>query len=68
METGDKPVKYLGMAAGKEGNHTHGADDINQWISHIDCLGLWQFVNNSLRISNCCHSIVLTQTGHPVKP
>ena len=37
METGDKTVERLEMAAVKEGNRTHAVDDINSCVSQIDC-------------------------------
>jgi len=68
METGDKTAECLEMAAVKEGNHTLGADDIDQCVSQIGCHCLWQLVNHYPEILNCRHGVVASQIGHPVEP
>jgi len=64
MVTGDNTAERLEMAAIKEGNHTHAADDIDQCVSQINCLCLWQFVNQYPTILNCHHSVVASEIGH----
>jgi len=56
------------MAAVKEDNHTHAADDIDWHASLIDSLCHRQFMNNHLKILNCCHGTVASQIGQPVEP
>ena len=68
MENGDKTAERLEMAAVKESNHTHAADD-NDWrVSQIDCLCWWQVVNHFRRIVDCCHGAVARQLAHSVEP
>ena len=38
MENCNQTVEHWGMAAVKEGNHTHAADDIDWCVSQIDSL------------------------------
>ena len=66
MENGDITGDHLAMAAVKEGNDTHMADDIDWRVSQIDCLCHWQFVNHYPRLLNCRHGAVVSQIGHPV--
>jgi len=68
METGDKTVERLEMAAVKEGNHTLAADDIDWCVSQIDCHREWHVVNFYPVILNCCHCVVASQIGHQVEP
>ena len=49
------------MAALKECNHTHVADDINSLFSHIDCLCHWQVVNHYPRILNLVTALLLAK-------
>ena len=66
METGDKTVEHLEMAAVKEGNHIHTVDDIDWRISEIDYLCQWQLMNYDPRILNCDHCVVARHIGHYV--
>jgi len=68
METGDKIVERLEMAAVKEGNRTLAANDIDWGFSQIDCLCVWHVVNIYLVILNCCHRVVVSRLGHLVEP
>jgi hypothetical protein len=38
METGDKTAEHVEMATVKEANRTLAADDIDWYVSQIDCL------------------------------
>lgn len=67
MESVDKTVEHLGLAAGKVGNHTNVADDIDLVVSKIDCLCHWQFVNSFPMILNCLHGVIVSEIGHPEK-
>jgi hypothetical protein len=67
MENGDKTAERLEMAAGKEGNHTPVAVDIDWCVSQIDCLSRWQVVYHYLVIRNCRLGTVASQLGHPVE-
>jgi len=68
METADKTVECLEMAAGKEGNRTLAADDIDWCVSQIDCLSEWHVVNFNPVILNCCHRVVASQIANQVEP
>jgi len=68
METGDETAEHLEMAAVKEGNCTLAADDINWWISQIDCPCQWQFVIIYPVILHCHYYIIASQIGHRVEP
>jgi len=68
MESSDKTVEPLEIAAVKAGYHTHVAVDIDWFVSQIDCLCQWQFVNSSPMILNCLHGIVASQIGHLDEP
>jgi hypothetical protein len=68
MESADKTVERLEMAPGKAGKHIHVAVDIDWFLSQIDYLCQWQFVNSFLMILNCLHSVDACQIGHLVKP
>jgi len=54
------------MAAVMVGNHTHAADDIDWFVSQIDCL--CQFVNYCPVILNCLQGVVGCQISHPDEP
>jgi len=56
------------MAAVKVGNHTHMAVKIDWFLSQMDCLGQWQFMNYFPMILNCLHSIFVCQIGHLDEP
>jgi len=45
MESADETAERLEMAAVKAGNHTHVAVDFDWFVSQMDCLCQWQFVN-----------------------
>jgi len=64
MQNGEKTAEHLEMAAVKEGNHTHAADDIDWPDSQIDSLYQWQCVNHYPMILNCRHDALLSQIGH----
>jgi len=64
MESADKTAERLEMVAMKAGNHTHVAVDIDWFVSQIDCLCQWQFVNCFPMILNCLHGVVAYQIGH----
>jgi len=68
METGDKTAERLEIGAGKAGNHTHAADDIDWSVFQINCLHQWQFINCYTMMSNCGHIVVLLTIGHPEVP
>jgi len=68
METGDKTVECLEMAAVKEGNRTLAADDIDWCVSPIDCLSEWHAMNSYPVILNCHHRVVASQIGLQVEP
>ena len=68
METGDTTAERPEMPAVKTGNHTLVADDIDQGVSQIDCLCLWQFLNHYPRNLNCHHGLVASHMSHPVEP
>jgi len=68
METGDKTVERLEMAAVKEGNRTLVADDIDWCVSHNDCLHEWHVMNFDPVILNCRRHVVVSLMGHQVEP
>jgi len=69
MESANISAERLEMAAVQAGNHTHAADDIDWFVSQIDCLCQWQFLNYlPMMILNCLQGIVVCQIGHPEEP
>jgi hypothetical protein len=68
METGDKTVECLEIAAVKEGNCTLAANDIDWSVSQIHCLSVCHVVNLYLVIQNCGHPVVGSQIGLHVEP
>ena len=68
MENVDKPVKCLGMSAVKAGNHIHASDDIDCFVSQIDCLCQSQFMTHFLMILNYLQSAVACQIGQLLEP
>jgi hypothetical protein len=56
------------MAALKVGNHTHELDDIDWFVSQINCLCQWQFGKCILITLNWLHGVVVCQIGHPEEP
>jgi hypothetical protein len=56
------------MVAVKAGNDTHVAVDIDWFVSEIDCLCQWQFVNCFPMIQNCLQGVVLSKIGHMNEP
>jgi len=58
MESADKTAERLEMAAVKAGNYTHVAVDIDWFVSQMECLCQWQFVNCFPMILNCLHGVV----------
>ena len=68
MENVDNTAAPLEMAAVKAGNHTHTADDINWYVSQINCLYQWQFMNYFQMILNRLHGIVPNHIALQVEP
>jgi len=68
MESADKTAKHLEMVAVKAGNHTHMVVDIDLFVSQIDCLFQWEFMNCFQMILHCLHGVVACQIGHLDKP
>ena len=65
MGCADKTAVCQEMAAVKVGNHTHAADVIGWFVSHIDCLCQWQLVNCFPMILNSRLGVVMCHIGHP---
>jgi len=68
MENGDKTAEGLEMAAVKECNHTHAADDIDWPVAQINCHCQCPVRSHYPRSLNCHHDTVVSQLGYPVEP
>jgi hypothetical protein len=58
METGDKIVEFLDMAAVKEGNHTLEADNIHSCVAQVHFVCEWHVVNFYPVILHCRHCVI----------
>jgi hypothetical protein len=65
MVSADNTTKHQEMAAVKVGNHAHAVDDVDWFVSQIDCLCQWQFIYDIPLILNLFHALVVSQIGHP---
>jgi hypothetical protein len=67
MQTADKTAERMEMAAMKAGNSTLAADDIDWFVSKIECLCEWHILSFYPVILNCPHRIVASPICNEVK-
>ena len=64
MQDGDNTVESLEMAAVKTCNHTQAVDDVDWFVSQIDCRGQLQVMNYFPWILSFLHGIAACHNGH----
>ena len=56
------------MEAGKVGNYTPVVEEIDSWVTRIECLCSVHFQRYYLILPHCHLGVVVSQTGHLMEP
>ena len=68
MGHGGRTGERLEMEAAKAGNYTPVVEEIDLWVTRIECLCSVYFQHGYLMLTHCHLGVVVSQTGHPVEP